>query len=77
MAKSAKKKRFRLQFAVRAIVEIEVSADTVEDAVTMAREDKSLFQEYPWIADQWEEIDSNRAFLGVWESDPGWSIIER
>lgn len=78
MKKKAPNPIFRVQIAVRAVVEIEVNAASLEEAHSMVREaPKEFFKENPLFREEWEEIDGREHLIGVYEMDPGWAFLEK
>lgn len=72
---------YRLQIAVRSVAEIEVrGCESLEEALAVvgsAEASKAFFKEHPVLTEEWEEVDGNTHVLGVYEMEPGWSIIEK
>lgn len=75
MAAAKKKKRYRLQFALRYVAEIEVSAETPEEAITLGRE-KDFVKDHTLLGPDWDEVDGNAELMGVSEDTPGWKFME-
>ena len=77
----AKRKVFRLQVAIREVAEVEIrGCDTIEEALALVGTEaarKEFFKEHPVLGEDWECVDGNEHILGVFEMEPGWSIVER
>lgn len=80
MPRGKKRPTFRFQIAIRSVAEVEIKADSLEEAYLHVNTKEGFarfLKDHPPLGPDYEEVDGNQRVLGVYEMDPGWSFLEK